>query len=291
VLIERCGKLTAKVQLFRDEEVGEGMLYIPAGEVILGGDPAAPGALEATRRYVGGFFAGRHPVTFREYCAFLDALREAGDPELAQLIPHTEKEGECVVIGLDRRYRPVVEKLVDLPARRSQPEGFEWRLPVLAVSWFAAARYCEWLSRQSGREVRLLRDAEWEKAARGPARSAHPWGHTFDWSFAKGGLSRAGPPQPEPVESFEADVSIYGVRDLAGTIREWCADWFVDGVARLIRGGAWSSMNPVSFRSAVRSGARPGMKSSAVGFRIAATPARRVGLGLAEGEPVGRLPG
>ena len=38
--------------------------------------------------------------------------------------------------------------------------------PVVAVSWFEAVRYCEWLSAQTGRHFRLPTEAEWERAAR-----------------------------------------------------------------------------------------------------------------------------
>jgi hypothetical protein len=35
-------------------------------------------------------------------------------------------------------------------------------------------------------------------------------------------LSRAGRPQPYRVGEYDGDVSIYGVRDLAGGTRDWC---------------------------------------------------------------------
>src|SRR5581483_9791980 len=38
---------------------------------------------------------------------------------------------------------------------------------VVAVSWFDAVEYCQWLSVQSGRSYRLPTEAEWERAARG----------------------------------------------------------------------------------------------------------------------------
>ena len=274
IFVERAGRQNQKVHLYRDHEIGEGFVHVPAGEVVVGGDAAAAGALELTRRYVDDFFVSRFPVTFREYGAFLDDLASRSPGELDARLPRTEKEGSLVLRDVSGRFAPDVAKLVNAPTRDRWPEGFEWSLPVLAVSWSDAQAYCAWLSERVGRTVRLLRDIEWEKAARGVARSIHPWGEVFDWSFVKGGQSRSEPPQPEPVGAFEADVSIYGVRDLAGSIREWCADWFIDGVGRLIRGGHWAHMNQVSFRAAVRSGANPEMKSSAVGFRVAVSPGR-----------------
>ena len=276
VSIERCGKHVARVDLFRDDEIGDGFIYVPAGEVLIGGDPAAPGARGETRRYVENLFVGEFPVTFRQYCEFLDDLRRRGHAALSDRIPRTEKEGDCVLLNAEGHYLPDVDKLVESPTRDRYPAGFELDLPVLAVTWDAAAHYCEWLGQQTGRHLRLLRDVEWEKVARGAARSIHPWGDSFDWSFVKGGSSRPEPPQPEPVGAFDVDRSIYGVRDLAGSISEWCEDWYIEGVGRLLRGGSWGNMNAAAFRSAMRSGAKPELRSSVLGFRIVALPARTI---------------
>ena len=51
--------------------------------------------------------------------------------------------------------------------------------PVVAPSWFDAAKYCEWLSQMTGRHYRLPTEAEWERAARGGMESKlYPWGDT-----------------------------------------------------------------------------------------------------------------
>src|SRR5437773_1538217 len=39
--------------------------------------------------------------------------------------------------------------------------------PMVNVSFFDAQKFCEWLSEKSGRQIRMPKEEEWEKAARG----------------------------------------------------------------------------------------------------------------------------
>ena len=276
VRVERCDRHLARVNLYRDAEIGDGFVFLPAGECIVGGDPAAPGGLPLGRRYIRDLFVSRYPVSFRDYCRFLDDRRRAGDPDLEQWLPRTEKEGACVELGADGNFRPAPSVLdIDPATLARHPKGFEWDLPAFAVSWYAAARYAEWLSRKSDKRIRLLRDHEWEKAARGSGSTLYPWGDRFDWSFVKGGFSRSERAQPEPAGAFDVDCSLYGVHDLVGSIREWCEDWFLENKYRLTRGGGWHSIQEGAFRAAKRQGTNPAICSSLIGFRVACEPRRR----------------
>jgi len=89
------------------------------------------------------------------------------------------------------------------------------------------------------------------------------------------------------VGEFPVDRSPYGVRGLAGNVRDWCSDPFAPagpvshdgrwryeepplaGVPRVGRGGTWC-VNPVSLRSAYRSWFAPTFRSDdSLGFRLA----------------------
>src|SRR4051794_14382593 len=57
------------------------------------------------------------------------------------------------------------------------PDFRDPRQPVVAISWFEAVQYCEWLSQCSGVNYRLPTEAEWERAARGGIENQlYPWG-------------------------------------------------------------------------------------------------------------------
>src|SRR5262249_47882819 len=142
------------------------------------------------------------------------------------------------------------------------------RAPVMGVSFGDAEMYTDWRSKKDGIVYRLPREEEWEKAARGADGRFFPWGNGFDPTFCKMALSRPGRPQPEPVGSFPADTSVYGMQDAAGAIREWC-DSFYDEAheTRVLRGGAWY-FNPAYCRLAFRHGYLPHIVFTNFGFRL-----------------------
>jgi formylglycine-generating enzyme required for sulfatase activity len=53
-------------------------------------------------------------------------------------------------------------------------------LPVVRVSWTKAVAFCEWLSKKTGRKVRLPTEAEWEWAARAGSDKPFWWGDVTD---------------------------------------------------------------------------------------------------------------
>jgi sulfatase modifying factor 1 len=153
--------------------------------------------------------------------------------------------------------------------------------PVVAVSWFEAVKYCEWLSGMTGRTYRLPTEAEWERAARGGVEGKlFPWGDDPHESLPY--YSERWKTGPEPVARFAPNA--FGLHDICQNVHEWCSDWYrpdyyasspernprgpESGERRASRGGSWRHHIKVT-RCAARSSIPPEFQYADYGFRVA----------------------
>ena len=239
---------------------GAVMVYVPQGTFQMGSDyfladddeqPVHTVALDA-------FWIDRTEVTAGQFALFLN---ERGS--------HRGTTGREWLILVDE----------DCPIER---EANEYRAksdyanhPVIEVTWYGAAAYCEWA------DARLPTEAEWEFAARGPESLVYPWGDEYDGNRLnhcdytceedyRSTYTNDGYARTAPVGSYLEGASWCGALDLAGNVREWVADWYdpryyehspaVDPQGpsddtgtgeRVARGGGWQAENWYS-RSAAR---------------------------------------
>ncbi|MFP4598912.1 MAG: SUMF1/EgtB/PvdO family nonheme iron enzyme [Persicimonas sp.] len=203
---------------------------------------------------VDGFHLDTHEVSVEEFALFLSYA------------------------GGDHHWRAVqpIEKVADgyLPVDGHAAE------PIRSVSWQAADHYCKWAGK------RLPTEAEWEYAAAGPDGREFPWGdegagceaanYFAGTSFCQEGAIAVG--------SHPDGATPDGVRDMAGNVAEWVADWYgrypddapslanptgpEAGELKVVRGGGHLSSGRWR-RTRARFGADPTRGSRNIGFRCA----------------------
>ncbi len=177
---------------------------------------------------------------------------------------------------------------------RSPGYSQQWTHPVVCVSWNDARSYVRWLSGKSGKRYRLLRESEWEYAARAGTATARFWGDSESGQcrYANGadeasglewGVScNDGHARTSPVGSFPENG--FGLHDMLGNVSELTRDCWTESYEkaarderarmsvrcshRVLRGGSWSG-SPHLLRSADRTWVAAGNGDSDVGFRVA----------------------
>jgi sulfatase modifying factor 1 len=219
-------------------------IRIAGGWFLMGSDNGQSSESPVHRVWVDSFSMAATQVTVEEYARFLDATGSVPPP--------------CW----------------------GDPNFSNPRQPVVAVSWFEATAYCEWLSSMSGSRYRLPTEAEWERAARGGAEGTlFPWGN--DPPSSRPGYEGRWKNGPEPVG--ESQTNAYGLFEICENVHEWCSDWYAadyyaispernpqgpeGGERKASRGGAWRHQIKIS-RCSARSSIPPEFHYPDYGFRV-----------------------
>ena len=231
------------------------LVRIPAGPFLMGSNEGPDNEQPQHTVELSAYWIGKYPVTNAEYQVF---VLKAGH--------HSPNHWDG----------------------DAYPEG-KGDHPVVYVSWEDATAYCTWLSEKTGKNYRLLAEAQWEKAARTDDGRIYPWGN--DWDAARLNSDQGKRGDTSSVGQYSPDGdSPYGCADMAGNVWEWCADWFdkveykrrVDGAVvdpegpqkgehRVLRGGTFNDyINNV--RCAARNNENPLKSNYHVGFRIVLLP-------------------
>src|SRR5262249_21490571 len=72
IFLRRGAHHQGEVNLYTDAEIGEDFVYVPGGPFAAGGDPHAYDPLKRIEVEVADFAIARFPITYRDYCRFLD---------------------------------------------------------------------------------------------------------------------------------------------------------------------------------------------------------------------------
>jgi formylglycine-generating enzyme required for sulfatase activity len=236
------------------------MLVVPSGSFIMGSSPSelerdSSEGPQHSMSITKGFAVGRFAVTFDQWDA-------------------------CVADRGCNRYKP------------SDSDWGRGRRPVVDVSWDDAKTYVVWLSHKTGKDYRLLTEAEREYVTRAGTSTPFWWGLSISTRQAnyRGTDTYGGGPKGEwrmqtlPVETFLPNA--WGIFQVHGNVLDWVEDCFhaayegapLDGSAwvsgdcqsRVVRGGSWGDP-PWRLRAASRGGLPPVARVNGVGFRVART--------------------
>ncbi len=252
-----------------DIDVPTDMVYIPAGEFLMGSDEKEAKNSEKPVHsvYTDACFMDKYLVTNAQFKDFIDANPKWQVPLwLGNSFFPKYRDGDYLKDWYKGNY----------------PTG-KANHPVNWVSWYAAMAYAQWVGK------RLPTEAEWEKAARGDmTRQKYPWGNTIHVSSANYDTHVG---ETTPIDTYPPNK--YGLYDMVGNLSEWCLDEWdsefhessqnhnpVSGGSisdiienlrktrnpRVIRGGSWySSAHEACVSSRGRSA--PWKTASTTGFR------------------------
>ncbi len=283
------------------------MVLVPAGAFTMGDGVAHCGVNQHEVTLTRSFHLGRHEVTNREY---LEAVRWAyrkGHVVATAVSVRDSLDGSSVeLLDLDDDDCEIAFSDGEF-SLRDAGHGINPDHPVKRVSWYGAARFCDWLSLQEGlpraykhdgdwacnggdpydaRGYRLPTDAEWEYAAQYDDGRSYPWGHRAPGTELVNCCREMG--WTTPVGSYPPAPSSLDLWDMAGNAWEYCNDWHEcslgdtaatdpvgprSGIGRVVRGGSWMRYGDV-FRRASRFCGAPTGGSDHFGFRVARTVTR-----------------
>lgn len=259
-----AGTLTVHTVTSQDTPalVPEGMALIPAGTFRMGTTRLDSNTAEPSHLVtLDAFYIDTHEVTVGEYKRFTAATG----------------------------YKPLPKNVA-----KFSPTDLH---PVVAVTWRDAMAYATWAGK------RLPTEAEWEKAARGDLPDKkYPWGDEAPDSSRANYQKMVKTKTSDGMKATTAPVGEYppnafGLYDVAGNVAEWCLDaWDEDFYShspeenpfagpksryatlkdfqtikglRVVRGGAWSSMQPGTLMVGGRTKGDALKKYGYIGFRCA----------------------
>lgn len=292
----------------KGESSTEGMVWIPAGEFMMGAsdDEGRPDEYPQHKVKVDGFWMNTTEVTNTQFKRFVDvtgyittAEKKPDWEELKKQLPAgTAKPDESRLVASSLVFTPPdhAVSLNDVAQWWSWEKGADWihpqgpgsdikgkeNYPVVHISWDDAMAYCKWAGK------RLPTEAEWEYAARGGLNNnKYPWGNedietgkpkanTWQGNFPNANSKWDKFYRLSPVKSFQSNS--FGLYDMAGNVWEWCSDWYKNDYYDEIKNdlsvnpkgpaNSYDPMEPTIPKKVVRGGSFMCNASYCKGYRV-----------------------
>lgn len=237
--------LFAEASFLYSQNLEPEMILVPSGNFQMGSDEYNNAMPVHSVTLTHDFYMSKYEITNQQFAVMLNYALTKGYLNPALLAENTEKKAvKCLSKS--------PQKLLDLEDEDCQIDYIKGKfesvrgkenMPVIEVSWYGAAFYCNMLSEQKGLDklynlddwscrvygkegFRLPTEAEWEYAARFNDERLYPWGkaETDISSYANcnnivGEATVVGKYSPKGNSSG-------GICDLAGNVAEWCNDWY-----------------------------------------------------------------
>jgi formylglycine-generating enzyme required for sulfatase activity len=208
------------------------MIAVPGGTFIIGSpeteDYRSKDEGPQCEITLSPFWMEKHEVTWDEYEAFYRETRVEGRSDDQYKFVNSVKQ-------IDGETGPT-------PAYGNPDQGWgKGQRPAITMTHYAATKYCEWLSKKTGKRYRLPTEAEWEYAARGKSEGAYYfqgtpsqysqeriWNKIFGidttqinkyciYEVTSGGKTQIpSRVQPNP----------FGLLNMLGNVKEFCIDWY-----------------------------------------------------------------
>lgn len=268
------------------------MVVMPVGKYLMGSNTDANNQEPVHQVNINyGFAVSQNEISVEQFKLFIDESNYKTDAEINK----SSRIYDMRTGRLKNKNRITWQR--DYMGKKANAKD-----PVIHVSWNDAQAYTQWLSKQTGKNYRLLSEAEFEYVLRAGSTGYYPWGegtpsqvienltgkldNAKDVPRAKWkkGIEKYNDKYwgPAPVGSFIPNA--FNLNDTAGNVMEWVMDCWHDSYARapidgsswsnpgcedhVIRGGSWSSAVN-EYASAHRFTAKANFTDARLGFRIA----------------------
>jgi len=178
------------------------MVYISGGTFQMGDSKDDGYELPVHTVRLDSFYMGKYEITNQQYCLFLNSAYQQGLITVTSGVVYQAGSGTsypyCDTSTSSSDSQIAIGRKFTVLTKGGRNMAND---PMVVVSWYGAAAYCNWRSQQEGKELcynlstwncdfskkgyRLPTEAEWEYAARGGLTGRRfPWGDTISHSQA-----------------------------------------------------------------------------------------------------------